>query len=184
MGGAKSCVWGEGLGELFGGCTWRGHRKYRKSPLTPVLEYMLAVPAVVKDRMASLPCGGQHGIGRGPQQGSCIVTGGKPRPAPPPLPYGTDTHSHLCLAQWQATATYNGAGEGQLERVGQMDSADRPDAEGVGFRGAGAGGRLGGRTTPAGSRAGQQRAASVQGLRPVSRPSAWFVHTTSEAFGP
>lgn len=69
---------------MWGAHTWRGHRKYRKSPFTPVLENMLAVPPVVKDRMASLPCGGQHGIGCGPQGGSSIVTGGKPRPAPPP----------------------------------------------------------------------------------------------------
>ena len=101
-----------------------------------------------------------------------------------PTPPLRDTHSHLCLAQRQATATSNGAGEGQLERVGRMDSADRPDAGGVGFGGAGAGGQLGGCTTPEGSRAGQQRVASVHGLRPVSRPSAWFVHMTSEAFGP
>lgn len=58
-----------------------------------------------------------------------------------------------------------------------MDSADRPDAGGVGFRGTGAGERLGGHTTPAASRAGQQRAASLHDLKPVSRPSAWFVHT-------
>lgn len=54
---------------MWGAHTWRGHRKYRKSPFTPVLENMLAVPPVVKDRMASFPCGGQHGIGRGPRDG-------------------------------------------------------------------------------------------------------------------
>lgn len=71
-GGARRALWGGGgeeLGELCGGRTWRGHRKYRKSPLTPVLEYMLAVPAVVKDRMASLPCGGQHESGVDPRKG-------------------------------------------------------------------------------------------------------------------
>ena len=39
--------------------TWRGHRKYRKSPLTPLLEYISAVPPVVKETRASLSCGGE-----------------------------------------------------------------------------------------------------------------------------
>lgn len=34
---------------------WSGHRKYRKSPLTPVFVYISAVPPVVMERRANLP---------------------------------------------------------------------------------------------------------------------------------
>lgn len=43
----------EGPQGLF---TWSGHRKYRKSPLTPAFVYISAVPPVVKERRANLPC--------------------------------------------------------------------------------------------------------------------------------
>lgn len=46
-------------GELWGReamGTWRGHRKYLKSPLTPVSEYISAVPPVVIERRANLSC--------------------------------------------------------------------------------------------------------------------------------
>ena len=50
--------------------------------------------------------------------------------------------------------SHNDLREGQPEGVGRMDSADGPDAGGAGFGGVGAGGWLGGCTTPVASGAG------------------------------
>lgn len=75
--------------------TWRGHRKYRKSPLAPVFQYMSAVPPVVMDRMASLPCGGHSTRSGGTPEDRVVkatvtpaqrfLTTGRENPRPAPL---------------------------------------------------------------------------------------------------
>lgn len=68
------------------GHTWRGHRKYRKSPLTPVLENMLAVRLWLRTGWPAYPVeDSSTGLGVDPRENSSIVTrGNRGQLCPPP----------------------------------------------------------------------------------------------------